>query len=44
MLPREGWLLAFGFSSLRKVANFIASAGISSPVVSGISLRSGATA
>ena len=41
MLPREGWDFFFGGSSLRNVANRIASAGISSPVVSGISAISG---
>ena len=44
MLPREGWDFAFGFSSLRKVAKRSASAGISSPVVSGMSFRSGGAA
>ena len=41
MLPREGCRFFFGGSSLRKVANFIASAGISSPEVSGISPSGG---
>ena len=43
IFPLDGWLFAFGSSNLRNVANFSASAGISSPVVSGMSFMSGAT-